>query len=124
MTEEAIAVDELRSYVQRIERLDEEIRELNADKAEVYKEAEGRGFDKKALKEVIRRRSKDQGELQLLDATVDTYLAALGERPMGGVASAAKRFVDKLEPGDGIKVGDGPWIKKGADGRMHAEAAE
>jgi len=120
---EAIAVDRLRSFVQRVESLDEEIKALNADKSEVYKEAESDGFDKKALKEVVRRRAKDQGELQLFDATVDTYLAALGEPPMGGAASAAKRFADAMPAGSSVS---GPDFKltKGADGKMHAEAAE
>lgn len=87
---EAIAADRLRSFVERIERLRREIKELNADVSEVYKEAASAGFDKAALKEVIRRRAKDQYELELLDETVGLYLSALGEKPVSYARARAR----------------------------------
>lgn len=65
----------------RIESLDEEIRGLNADKADIYDEAEGDGFDKPALKEVERRRRKGPDELATHDGLVELYERALS----GGV---------------------------------------
>ena len=50
----------VRAIIERVERLDEEIAALNADKAEVYAEAKGDGFDTKALKAVVRERRKDE----------------------------------------------------------------
>jgi uncharacterized protein (UPF0335 family) len=52
----------LRSLVERIERIEEEIRELNDDKKDVYAEAKGDGFDVKILREVVRLRKQDQNE--------------------------------------------------------------
>lgn len=70
--------DALATFVQRIERLNEEIKALNEDKKDLYAEAKANGFDAKALKIVIQRRAKDPDELQELAAIVETYEAALG----------------------------------------------
>lgn len=72
------APKELRSLVDRIERLDEEIKGLNDDKRDLYAEAKSGGFDVKALKAVIAYRRKDPAEAEELNAVVETYLAALG----------------------------------------------
>ena len=68
----------LRSFIERIEHLDGEIRGLNEDKAEVYKEAEA-NFDKAALKLVVRRRRKERGALESEDFLVAQYEHALGD---------------------------------------------
>lgn len=68
---------QLKSFVDRIERLETEVKELNSDKSDVYAEAKSIGFDVKALKAVIARRRKDPAELSEHDAIVETYLAAL-----------------------------------------------
>ncbi len=73
-----VARDQLRAFVERIERLDEEGRAINADKADVYGEAKSMGFDVKILKKVIALRRKDERERMEEDAILDTYLAALG----------------------------------------------
>ena len=57
-----VAGDQLRAIVERIERIDEEIRELNEGKKEIYLEAKGNGFDVKILREVVRVRKQDQKE--------------------------------------------------------------
>lgn len=72
------AADELRQFIERIERLDEEISGLNADKSDVFKEAKGRGFDVKIMRTVLRLRKKDHAERQEEDAILDLYLSALG----------------------------------------------
>jgi uncharacterized protein (UPF0335 family) len=69
---------QLTSLVQRIERLDEEIKSMNDDKKEVYAEAKSNGFDVKALKAVIAYRRKDATERQEHDALVSLYLNEIG----------------------------------------------
>ena len=71
------AGSELRSFVERIENLETEIKGLNSDKADIYGEAKSKGFDVKALRVVIARRRKDDSELSEHDALVETYEAAL-----------------------------------------------
>ncbi len=75
---EAIARDQLRSIVERIERLDEEIKALNSDKSDIYSEAKSNGFDVKALREIIRLRRKDPAERTEHETIVDLYKQALG----------------------------------------------
>ena len=60
--------DQLKSIVQRIERLEEEKTALAADIREIYSEAKGDGFDTKVLRQVIRRRRQDKAEVQEQDA--------------------------------------------------------
>ncbi len=69
---------QLRSIVERVERLHEERKALSSDIAAVYAEAKGNGFDVKALKEVVKRRSIDGSKLSEHEAIVQSYEAALG----------------------------------------------
>jgi uncharacterized protein (UPF0335 family) len=80
-----VAGDQLRVIVERIERIEEEIKELTEAKKEVYLEAKGNGFDVKTLREVIRVRKQDQKERDELETLVEVYLQAIK-----GVSSAAK----------------------------------
>ena len=73
-----IAGERLRSFIERIERLEEEKRTLAADIKEVYAEAKGNGFDTKALREVVRLRKQDINERKEHEAVLETYLHALG----------------------------------------------
>ena len=73
-----IAGDRLRAFVERIERLEEDIKGLNEDKKDVYAEAKGEGFDVKILKEVIRLRKQDQEERDERESLLDVYMHALG----------------------------------------------
>ncbi len=75
---EGIARDQLRAFVERIERLEEEGRAISDDKRDVYAEARGTGVDVKALKKVIAIRRKDPQQHQEEEAVVDTYMIALG----------------------------------------------
>jgi uncharacterized protein (UPF0335 family) len=72
------AKDQLRAFVARIERLEEEKAALSADLREVYAEAKGTGFDVKALKSVIRIRKQDENKRREAEAVLTTYLHALG----------------------------------------------
>ncbi len=74
-----IARDQLRAFVERIERLDEEGKAINQDKADVYGEAKSMGFDTKILKKVIAARRKDKNERMEEDAIFESYMLALGE---------------------------------------------
>jgi uncharacterized protein (UPF0335 family) len=72
-----IAGDQLRTIVERIERVEEEIRELTEGKKEIYQEAKGNGFDVKILREVIRIRKQNQQERDEQETLLDTYLDAI-----------------------------------------------
>jgi uncharacterized protein (UPF0335 family) len=72
-----VAGDQLRSFVERIEHVDEEIKALTEDKRDIYAEAKGQGFDVKILREVIRVRKKDQKEREEEDSLLDVYLHAI-----------------------------------------------
>ena len=72
-----IAGPRLRSLVERIERVEEEIKALTDDKKDIYAEAKGEGFDVKILKEVIRIRKQDQEERQEHESLLEVYLHAL-----------------------------------------------
>lgn len=73
-----VAQDQLRSIVERIERLEEEKAAIATDIKEVYAEAKGNGFDTKTLHEVIRLRKQDKAERQEREAILELYLRALG----------------------------------------------
>jgi uncharacterized protein (UPF0335 family) len=77
-TKTSFAQGQLRSLVERIERLEEEKKAIAGDIKEVYAEAKGNGFDTKVLRKVIALRKKDQAERQEEEAMLDVYLAALG----------------------------------------------
>ena len=76
-----IAGDRLKSFIERIERLEEEKRALAEDIKEVYSEAKGVGFDVKTLRQIIKIRRLDQEDLDEQEALLDTYKRALGMLP-------------------------------------------
>jgi uncharacterized protein (UPF0335 family) len=69
--------DQLRTIVERIERLDEEIKELNEGKREIFAEAKSNGFDVKVLREVLRVRKKDKQERDEQETLLDLYMHAI-----------------------------------------------
>jgi uncharacterized protein (UPF0335 family) len=71
----------LRSFVERIERIETEIGELNDDKKDVYAEAKSDGYDVKILREVVRLRKQDQNERDEHDSLLDVYLQAIEKAP-------------------------------------------
>jgi uncharacterized protein (UPF0335 family) len=74
------AKEHLRSFVERIERLEEEKKALADDIREVYSEAKGTGFDTKVMRQVIRLRKMESADRQEQEAMLDLYLSALGMR--------------------------------------------
>lgn len=72
--------DQLRQYIERIERLEEEKRALMADIRDVYSEAKHSGFDPKAMRQVIKLRAMDSDLRAEQDALLATYREALGLR--------------------------------------------
>ncbi|MBL9011227.1 MAG: DUF2312 domain-containing protein [Alphaproteobacteria bacterium] len=72
------AKDQLKSLVERIERLEEEKAALSADIKEVYAEAKGHGFDVKILRKVVRIRKMDAAERSSEEEMLDLYLSAVG----------------------------------------------
>ncbi len=75
---QGVARDQLRAFVERIERLEEEKKTIAEDIKEVYGEAKAMGFDTKVLRKVISIRKLDQNERMEQEAVLDTYLHALG----------------------------------------------
>jgi len=80
MAKASFAKERLRSFVDRIERLEEERSALSADIREVYSEAKGEGFDTKTMRQVVRLRKLDKADFQEREAMLDLYLGALGMR--------------------------------------------
>ncbi len=78
MAKTGFAKDHLKSFIERIERLEEEKAALAADIREVYSEAKGTGFDVKIMRQVIRLRKMETADRQEQDAILDLYLSALG----------------------------------------------
>ena len=73
-----VAADELRSFITRVERMNEEKAALNADITEIFAEAKGRGYDPKIMKIVVKLRKMDANKRQEQDAILDLYLNAVG----------------------------------------------
>ncbi len=73
-----IAAERLRSYIERIERLEEEKAALAADIREIYSEAKGKGFDAKTMRQVVRLRKLDQNERIEQEALLALSRHALG----------------------------------------------
>jgi uncharacterized protein (UPF0335 family) len=80
MAKSGFAAGQLKSLIERIERLEEEKAALSADIKEVYAEAKGQGFDTKIMRQVIRIRKLEGAERQEQEAVLDLYLSALGMR--------------------------------------------
>lgn len=78
MSKTNFAKDQLKSLVERIERLEEEKAALSADIKEVYAEAKGHGFDVKILRKVVRIRKMDAAERSSEEEMLDLYLSAVG----------------------------------------------
>ncbi|MEL6576550.1 MAG: DUF2312 domain-containing protein [Pseudomonadota bacterium] len=74
----SVAAGQLRAFVERIERLEEEKKEIAEQVKEVYAEAKGTGYDVKILRKVISLRKKDAEERQEEEALLEMYLSALG----------------------------------------------
>jgi uncharacterized protein (UPF0335 family) len=76
-----IAGEQLRSFIERIERLEEERKTLAEDIKEVFAEAKGNGFDTKIMREIIKIRRMDEDDLDEQETLLDIYKRALGMLP-------------------------------------------
>ena len=77
-TSSSVAADQLKAFIERIERLEEEKAGIAGDIKDVYAEAKGTGFDVKALRSILRIRKKDHEERQEEEAILELYMQALG----------------------------------------------
>src|SRR6476659_9182528 len=77
-TAHRFAKDQLKAFVERIERLEEEKKAIADDVRDVYAEAKGTGFDVKALRTIIRLRKQDADERREQESILETYMHALG----------------------------------------------
>jgi uncharacterized protein (UPF0335 family) len=77
MAKGGIAADRLKSFIERIERLEEEKAALSADIREVYAEAKGTGFDTKIMRQIIRIRRMDKADRQEQEELLTLYKRAL-----------------------------------------------
>ena len=84
-----VAGDRLKSFIERIERLEEEKRALSEDIKEVYAEAKGNGFDAKIMRQLIRIRRMDKDDLDEQETLLDVYKRALGMLPEEPASAAA-----------------------------------
>ncbi|MCZ2328810.1 DUF2312 domain-containing protein [Bartonella sp. F02] len=75
---QAISANQLRSFIERIERLEEEKKTISDDIKEVYAELKGSGFDSKAVRSIIRLRKKEDHERMEEEAIIQLYKNALG----------------------------------------------
>ena len=76
-----VAVERLKSFIERIERLEEEKRALSGDIKEVYAEAKGTGFEPKIMRQIIKIRKMDKEEVDEEESLLDLYKRALGMMP-------------------------------------------
>ena len=75
---QTVAAGQLRAFIERIERVQEEIDALSDDRKEIYAEAKATGFDTKAIRTIVRLRKMDQADRQEAEAILDLYKSALG----------------------------------------------
>ena len=78
MAEGTVAADQLRLFIERIERLEEEKKGISDDIKDVYTEAKSNGYDTKTMRAVVRLRKLEAHTRQEMDALLETYRSALG----------------------------------------------
>ncbi|MGV1869740.1 DUF2312 domain-containing protein [Agrobacterium rosae] len=78
VTTETVAAAELRQFIERVERLEEEKAAISGDIKDVLGEAKGRGYDSKAIRKIIRIRKMDPNARIEQQHILETYMAALG----------------------------------------------
>lgn len=73
-----VAADQLRLFIERIERLEEEKKGIQDDIKDVYLESKSQGYDPKTMRQVVRLRKMEKAARQEAEALLETYKAALG----------------------------------------------
>jgi uncharacterized protein (UPF0335 family) len=77
IAETGVAAQELKQFVERVERLEEEKKAIADDIRDVFAEMKGRGFDTKVVRQIIRIRKQDHAERKEMEAILDLYMSAL-----------------------------------------------
>lgn len=103
---------QLKAFIERVERLEEEKAAIGGDVREVYAEAKSVGFDTKAMREIVKLRKQDENERQEHEAVLDTYLRALG---MDGLQrdlweQEATTIADEMAADTTISLNGGPEV--------------
>ncbi|HET7413421.1 MAG TPA: DUF2312 domain-containing protein [Pararhizobium sp.] len=91
------AGNRLRSFIERVERLEAEIKDLNGDKSEIYKEARGEGYDVKTMRKVVAARRLDPSEREEADALFDLYMTELAKLPEDEPRARTHARVENVE---------------------------
>ncbi|MEX6723179.1 DUF2312 domain-containing protein [Parapedomonas caeni] len=78
MSGDVVAVEQLRQFIERIERLEEEKKGIAEDIRDVYGEAKSQGFDSKTMRTIIKLRAMDKHKRMEMEALLETYKTALG----------------------------------------------
>ncbi|HEX8446247.1 MAG TPA: DUF2312 domain-containing protein [Sphingomonas sp.] len=78
MADDIVAADQLRLFIERIERLEEEKKGMSDDIRDVYLEAKSQGFDGKTMRSIVRLRKMEKDARDEMDALLETYRNALG----------------------------------------------
>jgi len=73
-----IQAEQLRLFIERIERLEEEKKGIADDIRDVYSEAKGQGYDTKIMRAIVRLRRMEKNDRDEMDALLETYRVALG----------------------------------------------
>lgn len=76
--QDTVAADELRAFIERIERMEQEKAAIAADIREIFAEAKGRGYDTKVMRQLVRIRKQDANERAEQEALLELYLSAMG----------------------------------------------
>jgi uncharacterized protein (UPF0335 family) len=87
--------NQIKTIVERVERMEEEKLAITTDISEIYKEAKSNGFDTKIIKKIVALRKKDANKLAEEQAIMDLYLSALGmlaDTPLGQAAISKQGF--------------------------------
>lgn len=102
---ETVSAGQLRAFIERIERVEEDIKALNADKSEIYKELRGCGFDVKAVRQCVAARKLDSAEREERTAIFELYWAALTGPSRVHVHEGQSYAEAKVRPADQIAEG-------------------
>jgi len=133
MAEDSVAQDQLRAFIERIERMEEEKAAIASDIKEIYAEAKGNGFDTKILRKIVAIRKQDANERMEQEAVLDLYMGALGmiaappeddedysprraapaSNTTSEMDSMLERLVDQIEPALLLKLIEGSKTEAG-----------
>lgn len=114
-----IARDQLRAFIERVERVEEEIASLNTDKSDIYKEARAVGFDVKVLRKVVAKRKLETHVREEQDAIFDMYWDALYGAPVHVHAHTRENIEENRRSDGGLSI-----LTKHEDIRTTPETAE